>query len=131
MNILRFMLKVLCFNLVTKSLRHPGELQAATSFVFRGGTLTVLILSARELRYSCLTRPVAAASLPVVQPRDPTPPFSFVDEDVYDEHGCELESQVPSFVEVTQCSNHEEENLSDAVARRCVILHDNQNPIPV
>jgi hypothetical protein len=34
MNILRFMLKVFCVNPVTKSLRHPGELQAATSFVF-------------------------------------------------------------------------------------------------
>ena len=76
MNILRFMLKVFCVNPVTKSLRHPGELQAATSFVFRGGRLTVLTLSAREVSDSCLTRQLAAASLPVVQPRDPTPPLS-------------------------------------------------------
>jgi hypothetical protein len=39
MNILRFMLKVFCVDPVTLSLRHPGELQAATSFVSRRGRL--------------------------------------------------------------------------------------------
>jgi hypothetical protein len=129
--ILWFMFKVLCVNPVTKSLRHPRELQAATSFVFRGGRLTVLIISAREVGDLCLTRRVAAASLLVVKPTDPTPPLSWVDEDLYDEDGYELEPQMPSLAEVTQCSNNEEGNFADAVARRCVILHDNQYPIPV
>ena len=35
MTILRFMLKVFCVDPVTKRLRHPGELQATNSFVFR------------------------------------------------------------------------------------------------
>ena len=96
MYILWFMFKVFFVNPVTKSLSHLGELQAATSFVFRGGRLTVLILSAREVGDLYLTRLVAAASLPVVQPTDPTPPLSFIDEDIYDEDGYELEPQMPS-----------------------------------
>jgi hypothetical protein len=67
----------------------------------------VLILSAREMGDLCLTRLVAAASLPVVPPTDPTPPLSSVDKDLYDKDGYDLEPQMPSLAEVTQISNHE------------------------